>query len=400
MSGSGQQPRKLWSRDFILAIATNLFISMVFYLLMTSMALYAVDRFQASASAAGLAASAFIIGSLFARAFAGRLFDVMGSRRMLLVSMLVFVAASLLYIPVNSLELLLILRLLHGMAFGTGHTALAASVQTLIPPARRSEGTGYFGVSNTLSTAVGPLLAVLLAGTGGYAGIFWFCAACSAAAFGVALILRLPGRQGAAKPVRRRSGTRLATVVEPAALPISTVIFLAGAAYSGILAFLTSYTQQRGVPSAAGTFFVVYAAAVLVSRLLVGRLQDRRGDNAVIYPTILAFAAGLALLAVAPSGWTVAAAAVLCGFGFGSLMPCTQAIAVTAAPEVRIGTATSTFYLMLDAGTGIGPVLLGALIPVAGYEGMYLVLSGLVLAGVVLYYFVHGRKHPGPQLAT
>jgi hypothetical protein len=33
-----QQPDKLWCRDFVLAIATNLFLAMVYYLLMTSMA--------------------------------------------------------------------------------------------------------------------------------------------------------------------------------------------------------------------------------------------------------------------------------------------------------------------------------------------------------------------------
>lgn len=397
MSGSCQQPGKLWSRDFILAIATNLFISMVFYLLMTSMALYAVERFNASDSLAGLASSAFIIGSLIARLFAGGLLDVVGRRRMLLGAMVVFVAASLLYIPADSLGLLLALRLLHGLAFGAGHTALAASVQTFIPRARRSEGTGYFGVSNTLSTAVGPLLAVLLAGSGGYTGIFWFCAACSTAAFAVASALHLPAPTGT--PRRGLRPRRLAAVLEPGALPISTVIFLAGAAYSGILTFLTSYTQARGVPSAAGTFFVIYAATVLASRLVVGRIQDRRGDNAVMYPTLVAFAAGLALLAVAPTGWTFAASAVLCGFGFGALMPCGQAIAVTEAPETRIGTATSTFYLMLDAGNGLGPVVLGALIPVVDYGGMYALLCTVMLAAVGLYYLVHGREHRGPRAA-
>ena len=53
-----QQPAKLWTKNFILAIVVNLFISMVFYLLMTTMALYAVDRFQASDTAAGFASSA------------------------------------------------------------------------------------------------------------------------------------------------------------------------------------------------------------------------------------------------------------------------------------------------------------------------------------------------------
>src|SRR6185312_3806394 len=86
-SGMDQQPAKLWTKNFFLAIVVNLFISMVFYLLMTTMALYAVDRFQASDTAAGFASSAFVLGSVIARIFAGRLLDIVGRRRLILVTM-------------------------------------------------------------------------------------------------------------------------------------------------------------------------------------------------------------------------------------------------------------------------------------------------------------------------
>ena len=111
---------KLWSRNFVLAIGTNLFIYLVFYLLMTSMALYAAQRFLASEAAAGFASSAFIVGALVSRFFAGPLIDNVGRRRILLISLAAFVAVSLLYIPAGSLSLLLALRLVHGVAFGSG----------------------------------------------------------------------------------------------------------------------------------------------------------------------------------------------------------------------------------------------------------------------------------------
>lgn len=403
MGEDSQPPTRLWTRNFVLAIVTNLFISMVFYLLMTSMALYAVERFQASDSAAGFAASAFIVGSMVARLFAGRLLDTLGRRRVLLASLAVFVVASLLYLPANTLGLLLALRFVHGLAFGAGNTAIAAAVQTLIPPARRSEGTGYFGLSTTLSTAVGPSLAIQLSSNGGYEGIFYFCAASSAISLIVAFTLRLSERvrstekhSGHNVPSRR---SRLSALLDPDALPIASVIFFAGLAYSGILAFLVSYAKARGMSDSAGVFFLLYAAAVLASRLFVGRIQDRRGDNSVMYPTLASFALGLAMLALEPSVWSIGLAGILVGFGFGALLPCAQTIAVTAVPAARLGTAVSTFYLMLDAGTGLGPVVLGALVPVLGYAGMYGALSVLMCAAVLLYFLVHGRRHRGPRRA-
>jgi predicted MFS family arabinose efflux permease len=54
---------------------------------------------------------------------------------------------------------------------------------------------------------------------------------------------------------------------------------------------------------------------------------------------------------------------------------------------------------MLDLGVGVGPVVLGALLPLTGYPGMFGSLGALVLAAVVLYYVAHGRKHRPPRAA-
>ncbi|MGL3807529.1 MFS transporter [Paeniglutamicibacter sp. R2-26] len=397
MSTPHNPPTKLFSRDFVLAAAANLFISMVFYLLMTSMALYAVDRFQASDSAAGLASSAFIIGSVAARLVAGKLLALCGRKPLLVVSLAVFVLVSVLYIPAGSLWLLLVLRFVHGMAFGAGNTALATAVQALIPPARRSEGTGYFSLSSTLSTAAGPLLAVLLAASGDYFTVFVFCAVSSVVALLIGILLKLP--EPAKAPAHPQHGARLGSIlrsiVSPAALPVSLVILVCGVAYSGIISFLAPFLLSRSMPAAASWFFLLYAATVLLSRLFAGRVQDRHGDNAIMYPLLAVFALGMAMLSFEPSTLTVALAALLTGLGFGALMPCAQAIAVSAVSPTDMGVATSTFFLMLDLGVGFGPVILGLAIPMLGYTGMFGILAAVAALGICLYYMVHGRHRSG-----
>lgn len=388
--------QRLWTRDFALVLVVNLAMAFIFYLLMTTMALYAAQRFGAQDSLAGFASSAFIVGAVAARAVGGKWLDVVGRRRTLLVSLVVFVVASLAYIPADSIGLLLTIRLLHGVAFGAGNTALATSVQTLIPPWRRSEGTGYFGLSATGATALGPLLAVLLVDSVGYEALFALCAGCSAVGLAVAAVLRLPERTLTDQEVADRWRLRPSDVVDPSALPIASIMLIAGGAYSGILAFLNSYARDLGAPAAAGGFFLAYALVVVGVRLVVGRIQDRRGDNAVMYPTILAFAAGLAVLGVATGPAQVVAAGVLVGCGFGALMPCAQAIAVASAPPERVAYATATFYLLLDVGTGVGPVLLGLVVAAAGFHTMYVVLAAVMLATTGLYHVVHGRRRVRP----
>ncbi len=392
---------KLWTPRFVLAVFVNFFLSMVFYLLMTTMALYAVERFSAADSAAGLASSTFIIGALLARIFAGKFLDFVGRRRMLILALVVYVVAGILYIPADNLVLLLVIRTIHGIAFGAASTALSASVMGLIPVHRRSEGTGYFGISMTLATAVGPFLAVLLVEYATYEALFAVCAACALVGLILALFLRLPEHPPTPEQAATKWRMRPRDLFEPAALAIGGVMFVAAIGYSGVIAFLNSFAQAENMVTAASAFFLVYAVVVLASRLFMGRIQDRYGDNAVVYPTLLSFALGLGLLAYSPNGVVLALSAVFIGFGFGALMPCAQAIAVTMSPPHRIGVTTSTFFLMLDAGIGFGPLVLGTLLPITGFHGMYGVLAVLVALAAVLYHFLHGfRKFRRSPLAA
>src|SRR5690625_4871345 len=114
-------------------------MSSVFYLLLTSMAGYAVETFAASDALAGLASSGFILGAVVSRLLTGKFLDFVGRRRLVLISKIGYIVIGIAYIPVTNLGLLIALRLLHGVAFGAGNTALVASVQSAIPAARRAE---------------------------------------------------------------------------------------------------------------------------------------------------------------------------------------------------------------------------------------------------------------------
>lgn len=391
--------QRLWTGRFLLAIATNFFVSMVFYLPMTTMALYAVERFGASDSEAGLASSAFIIGAVIARIFAGKLLDLVGRRRLLLAALLVYSIVAVFYAPTGDLGLLIVVRIIHGVAFGTAATVIAASVVGLIPFTRRGEGMGYFGLSATFATAAGPFVAVTLVNGFGHDWLFAFTTGCAAAALLLGLFLRLPERTPTDDERANRWKLRWSDVLDPWALPVSLVMLLGGIAFSGVLAFLNSYANAENMVEAAGLFFLVYAGGVVVSRLVVGRMQDRYGDNVVIYPTLALFAAGLVVIGMAPNGIVLMLGGVLLGLGFGGLLPSGQVIAVSLAPDHRVGTATATYFLMLDLGSGFGPMVLGLLIPHTGYHGMYGLLAGVVVAAMALYHFVHGHKRRGEALA-
>ena len=114
-------------------------------------------------------------------------------------------------------------------------------------------------------------------------------------------------------------------------------------------------------------------------------------ENSVIYPAILIFAAGLAILALAYHGSVLLLSAAVMGLGFGAIQACGRALTVKVAPLHRMGQATSTFYMFGDTGLGLGPLVCGLLIPLTGYRGMYGIMAAAAAGALVIYHMLYGR---------
>ncbi|MFA7177513.1 MAG: hypothetical protein WC114_09715, partial [Smithellaceae bacterium] len=57
--------------------------------------------------------------------------------------------------------------------------------------------------------------------------------------------------------------------------------------------------------------------------------------------------------------------------------------------------AITTFFIFVDMGFGVGPYVLGALVPLVGYRGLYVLMTFVILASIPLYYFLLGKKWSG-----
>jgi len=384
---------RLWTKDFILFTLANLFGGLHFYLLITLMAVYAIEQFQASQSQAGLASGIFIIGAVFARLIAGKYTEVIGRKRLLYGSLILNVLFMLLYFTAGDITLLLFVRFLHGVAFGCANTVLATAVMDLIPAQRRGEGTGYFSLAGTCGTAIGPFLGIYIANKYNYDMVFAVSVGFSLAGLFIMLFCKIPQAQLTREQLMRmKKGLRPSDFFEINALPITFVMIIMGIGYSGIVSFINPYAMEIGLENEARYFFIVFAAFLIFARPFAGRLLDRKGDNIVMYPGIFIFSLSLLVASLAQNGFTLLAAAALTALGYGTLMSSALTIAVKHSPRHRVGLATSTFFVCLDSGLGIGPYLLGLLIPYVHFRGMYLILAVLVLMSVFVYYSLHGRK--------
>ncbi|WP_375090513.1 MFS transporter [Peribacillus sp. RS7] len=386
-----QSRARLWTKDFVIVSSINFFITLIFYLLMVTLAIYAVNELDASTSEAGLISGIFIIGTLIGRLFIGRFIDSIGRKKTLFIGLIFFTLTTLLYFVDLGIGFLLVNRLIHGMAMGMASTATGTIVAQIIPATRKGEGIGYYSMSATLATAIGPFIGLYMAQHTSFQVIFSFCLALGVISLITAFFLHVPALKVTAK-VTESKGFKLSNFIEPKALPISIITLVLAFCYSSVLSFISFYAIEINLVNTASFFFVVYAVAVLLSRPFSGPLMDRKGSNFIMYPAFIIFGIGLLLLSISTNSFTLLAAGFLIGLGFGNMQSSSQAIAVKLTPPHRMGMATSTFFIMLDAGLGFGPYILGFIIPVTGYSTLYVILGVVVILTSVLYYFLHGKK--------
>lgn len=384
----------LRSRNFVLATVINLLISTVFYLVMTTTVGYATTRLAAGPGVAGVAAGMFIVGATLGRLVAASVIARSSVRRALVLGLSAMVVVSALHALPGTLGGFIGLNTVHGVTFGVSSTAAVSLAQASIPSSVRGRGTAYFTLSNIAGAAVGPLLGMAILTAGGHEWLFVGAVGPGLAAFALAQLVGRAVDEGAAAHLSAgpRAPRGVAGFVDPDVVRTATVIAIAGVAFSGVLSFVESFSREAGIANGAGVFFLAYTVVMALSRLISGRAQDARGDNAVVYPAILSFAAGLACLSVAASPLGIAVAGGLVGLGFGTLLSAMQVIAVNQAPSHRVGVAVSTYLFMLDVGTGAGPLVLGWVISATGFRAMYLSLAVVIMATAILYHVVHGRR--------
>jgi MFS family permease len=381
---------KLWTNGFILTSVVNMMLTLSLYLLLVTMAVYAMDTYDASVSTAGFVSSIFIIGTLFGRLYGGKNIARIGNRKMLLFgSAAVLVATALYFVPMGIYPLMG-LRFLHGVALGLAATATGTIVAQIIPRSRSGEGIGYFSMSVVLATAIGPLIGVVLLNQYGFTSIFLFSLVMAVISLLLSLRVRPPEVEAPAVSSYKRFS--LSDYFEARALPISSVMFVLAFAYSSILSFVTGYASDIDLVEAGSFFFLVYGVSVLLSRPVTGPLMDRKGANIVVYPALILFAAGMLTISQADTGWMLLLAALLIGLGYGNFQSISQALAIKATPRHRMGLANTTYFIALDLGLGFGPLVLGFIVPLLGFRGMYFSLVIVIIIGMVVYHLAHGMK--------
>jgi len=351
----------------------------------------------------------------------GRLGDLRGHRRVFLGGLLAFVAASALCAAAPTIELLVAVRALQGVAAAAMMSVPLAILTATFPPAERGSAIGLFAASISVGLAVGPSLGGLLAATFGWRAAFLVnlplgllafafarrvlpevpvragrldlpgAAAALAALVSLLLFVNLAQRDGLAPRTApllvvalasaalflRRERRAAEPMVDlalfrslPVALGTSAAVLSFMAQY--VVVFLTPFLLSRLLgegPGRVGLVLTAFPLAVLCVAPFAGALSDRVGSARPAAAGALVSALACVLLAAMPASAGLADVALrlaLFGLGTGLFQSPNNSSVMGSAPKAHLG-------------------VVGSLLGTARTLGMVL---GVAAAGAVLYAFV------------
>ncbi|RPA02561.1 MFS transporter [Gordonia sp. OPL2] len=201
---------------------------------------------------------------------AGRVGDARGRKTTFLVGLTLFVVASASCGFAQGPGMLVISRLVQGVAGGILSPQVSGLIQLLFRGAERGRAFGMFAATIGISTAVGPLLGGILIQLGGvehgWRWVFFVNVPIGIVAF-VAAVRLIPARPADTKqPLRASSFDPLG-------------VLLLGA---GVVALMLPLVQERQWPGAGKWWLLVVAAVLVVAFVFWERHQGRRGHQQLI----------------------------------------------------------------------------------------------------------------------
>ncbi|KAA0965055.1 MFS transporter [Sporosarcina sp. ANT_H38] len=379
----------IWTRPFISLFFTNISVFIVFYGLVTTLPLYAIGVLNRTDEEAGLLMTVFLLSAIVVRPFTGKILDIAGKRKMLWISLVLYLICTVLYYFIQPFAGLLVLRFVQGIWFSIITTSTISIAADIVPIKRRGAGLGYFSMSTNLAVVLGPLIALSIIQSFSFDVLF--------IALSIFMIIGvLTSLSAPAGAVPEKSDVKgklsIGDLFEKGAMPVALLGSLIAFSYASVLSYLSIYAQEKGLLALASTFFLVFAVVMLLTRPFTGRLFDEKGPQYVIIPGFIFFAIGLILLANMDSALSFLVAGAFVGFGYGALVPSLQTLAVQSTKHERSGYATATFFTFFDSGLAIGSFVLGLIALHFGYQYVYLASGVLVLVVFLLYLVIRRRK--------
>ena len=365
-------------------MAANFSLFFAFYVLTPLLPLYLSEHFGATKDMIGLVLSGYTITALLFRPFSGYVVDSFPRKTVLMICFSAFAIFFAGYLAASTLLLFTIVRTLHGGPFGGLTVANSTAAIDVLPSSRRTEGIGYYGLSNNLAMAIAPTIGIWIYDlTDSFDFLFWLALLVACAGWLTDATVKFPEKE----IVRNKSKLSLDRffLVRGWLLGVNMIAF--GFSFGVLSNYLAIYgKEEMGITGGTGTYFLLCSLGLMASRLQggkalrQGRLTHNAGSGMVI--SLI----GYTMFILVPNGIGYYSSALLIGLGNGHMWPAFQNMTINVAHNNQRGTANSTILISWDIGMGLGILLGGVIAEFLGYSAAFWTVVVVNATGVLIFF--------------
>lgn len=380
---------KLWNKNYCRVMAANFSLFFAFYVLTPLLPLYLSEHFGATKDVIGLVLSGYTITALFFRPFSGYLVDSFPRKKVLMVCFGAFSIFFAGYLAAGTLLMFTIVRTLHGGPFGALTVSNSTVAIDVLPSSRRTEGIGYYGLSNNLAMAIAPTIGVFIYKlTDSFDLLFWIALVVACAGWLIDSTVELERKEITSH--FKLSWDRF-FLLKGWLIGMNMVAF--GFCFGVLSNYLAIYGKEvLGITGGTGTYFMLCSVGLILSRLQggkalrEGRLTFNAGSGMAI--SLIGYTIFIAIPAFAPVLTPLGyyGSALLIGLGNGHMWPAFQNMTINVAHNNQRGTANSTILISWDIGMGLGILLGGIIAEHIGYHAAFWTVAGVNALGVALFF--------------
>ena len=383
---------KIWSKDFILLFIINNVLFFCFQMLTPNIPGYTAEL-GAAGGVIGLVTSSFAAAAFLVRPFAGSASDRFNKNLIQRVSLGALTLTLFSYALARNLPMLLVIRFLHGFLFGINQTATSTILSHVLPHYKMAAGFSIFSTGTIISMGIAPAAGLWIVESQGYPRLFFTSGVISLIAFAFTFFIKGQHTGYSGEPSIISAGADY--FAKEAAAP-AAITLLNTFAFAAVSTFLILHGEARDIPNV-GFFYTVFAVTLLVVRLIAGSVVDQLPSKLILYPCSILICAAMIFLWGANSMSHLIAAAITYGISSGFTQPVLQAMAIRSVSLDRRGVASGTYYMGMDLGNSIGPIVAGMVASSYGYGAAFLSMILPVCLGMLIMIFAGQHIHPHHQ---
>ena len=375
--------RSIFTRDVLLIT-----VATFFYMCCSNSIAPIVAGYAESIGASGVwmgIISALTTGiAVVCRPVTGNLSDKTEKVRLVAVGCLMMLVACLGYFFVPSIGFLAIMRCMQGAGYACCSIGMSTWLAMLLPADKIGSGMGVYGTVNALAMAIAPTIGIRSKEILGYRGSFLVAAVSALIALLLALLIRDHG-----KPVCKETKQQpmVKKLVYPRVLPIALALALITIPYTANKSFLVSYVESVKVDVRPELFFSIYAVALVLLRMALRKQYDKVSYPQFLLLCSISMVGALLSLRFMRSSWLILIGAVFMAGGYGIMYSVSQSATAAVAPADQRGIAMGTFYLGLDFGSALGPIIGGFLYGNVDLQFFYPLLGVFVMGCIGMYFY-------------